>query len=949
MKKISLILLSILFVGSVLNASTTAEVNAFTDVLKNVCGIDNYSDYMNATDKNFDGNYTDSINCGSKGLTDDNLSTFKVLTQVNGSLYLNDNSDITTLTGLDNLKSVGSTLNLRNLKVTDLTGLGSLQTVGILYLYGMNDLTSLNGLDSIKNIKNRIYLMGRNSTSKIDFSALNNLDTLSSKIGIYFQSNLFYGKMPKTSAICSADTSKLQFYEYDDGSDGSSTTIDTSQNEIYKRYFCGIDNQDWVDFKNVIYNKCGEPAKYEKYIDTENGVINSSVNCDNKGLTNTDLATFKVLKKVNGSLYLNYNTDITSLNGLNNLENVGGTLGLRNSKITDLTGLGKLQSVGILYLYGTNDLISLNGLDSIKKISRIYLMGRSSTTKIDLSALNNLDPLSSKLLIFFYGKMPKTSAICSADTSKLQFYELDDGSDGTPTLIDTAQNEMYKRYFCGIDNQDWIDFKNVIYNKCGETPKYEKYINVDNGIIYSNINCGSKSLTNDDLATFKVLNAVTGFLRINDNADITTLNGLQNLESAYGILLYDDNENDLTGLNNLNSVNYLYLYGNNSLTSLKGLENLTTLRILKINNTPNLKDISALSNISNNNIIVYFNNNQNYTNKIKSYSSMCNISNYHTNYSFYYWDANNNYNYTNNDLTSNICNSQTEDNNNLKSFLTSKCNITGTDFDNNFDTSTRIYTGNLDCSNMGLTNADLVNFQLIKDINGSFNISNNNISNLSNIQNITIEGNYYINNNSITDLTSLENEVFSNDFTLQMDKKTYNPKLNINDEICNGSINVSVLDENGNNLDKYYICEGMPIPDGTPCDDGNPDTYNDTYQNGVCQPGLKNGDLCPDDGSKQIKYMKNGKCIIGVGSGFTIYSTTNETTLKTIKALRKKGIKGLGVKTLIRIKKDLEKTGFNKSLNNLENSDNTSFKNYINNTITQEKKELNNTSDNINN
>jgi len=193
MKKITLILLSILFVGNILNASTTAEVQAFTNVLKNVCGITNYASSMNATDSNFNGNYTNNINCYNKGLTDSDLNTFKVLNKNDYYLDLSNNN-LTNVDGLSNLTTV-SVLNLSNNKITDISGLSNLTTAANLILSNNkitdisalsnlttiinlillnNNLTNLNGLNNLTTVKGGLDVSNNSLT---DISALSNLTT----------------------------------------------------------------------------------------------------------------------------------------------------------------------------------------------------------------------------------------------------------------------------------------------------------------------------------------------------------------------------------------------------------------------------------------------------------------------------------------------------------------------------------------------------------------------------------------------------------------------------------------------------------------------------------------------------------------------------------------------------------------------------------------------------
>ena len=118
---------------------------------------------------------------------------------------------------------------------------------------------------------------------------------------------------------------------------------------------------------------------------------------------------------------------------------------------------------------------------------------------------------------------------------------------------------------------------------------------------------------------------IEGHVAIFGPNDITNLNGLSQIVKIIGGLLIRDTHGliNLTGLDNLESTNNLFLQGNNNLNSLQGLENLTTIELgLHITEHDNLTTISALSNLSaspsvsiqKNNALVSLNGLENVTN-----------------------------------------------------------------------------------------------------------------------------------------------------------------------------------------------------------------------------------------------------------------------------------------------------------------------------------------------
>jgi hypothetical protein len=85
-----------------------------------------------------------------------------------------------------------------------------------------------------------------------------------------------------------------------------------------------------------------------------------------------------------------------------------------------------------------------------------------------------------------------------------------------------------------------------------------------------------------------------------------------------------------------------------------------------------------------------------------------------------------------------------------------KCSVSYTQFAAHFDEATGVYDTSLDCAYQELTDDDLLKFTILNEIQGSFSINDNNLTNLDGLSNLSsIGGYFYLYNNKITDISGL--------------------------------------------------------------------------------------------------------------------------------------------------------------------------------------------------
>lgn len=163
-------------------------------------------------------------------------------------------------------------------------------------------------------------------------------------------------------------------------------------------------------FRVVAYN--GEERKYT-YVVEKSDIIEEG---DVQLKTSADIATFaaKGVSVINGNLTIGSNEgeDINSLNGLDNLKEISGTLTILNTfKGEDLTGLDKLESVGSLKIgasesYSTVPLeyVSFNSLKSVDGNFVVYNNNIKYVDFKGIETINGTLEIGSSSLISIQGE-----------------------------------------------------------------------------------------------------------------------------------------------------------------------------------------------------------------------------------------------------------------------------------------------------------------------------------------------------------------------------------------------------------------------------------------------------------------------------------------------------------------------------------------------------------------
>ncbi len=277
------------------------------------------------------------------GITD--LSPLSQLTSISGNLeILNNNHDIFSLTGLENLSSVGGNLNISgNDGLFNLVGLENLNTVtGLLNIGANNTLSTLAALENLTTIGDL------NIISNYELSICNILPICNylTNNGSYEISNngVGCGTAAEISALCNA------------------TAVCPPGNVIISS------KTELVNYA-LLYPNCTAIAG------------NLSVGIDNPFIASLGISELSQITSVGGNMsIIGYGIGgINDITGLTNLTSIGGDLTFDNTTLQSLDGLENLASInGKLVI---EDNLDLTDITAIKDIDH--------TTISDLRIQNN--------------------------------------------------------------------------------------------------------------------------------------------------------------------------------------------------------------------------------------------------------------------------------------------------------------------------------------------------------------------------------------------------------------------------------------------------------------------------------------------------------------------------------------------------------------------------------
>ncbi|WP_196889271.1 T9SS type A sorting domain-containing protein [Aureivirga sp. CE67] len=520
------------------------------------------------------------------------LSAFSNLTSVNGYLTIQYNPDLENLDPLVNINNVGQALTIRNNET----------------------LTDISGLENILNITGDLNI----------------------------QTNAI---LNECGVVCTyIDNAYVQ------GSVNISDNALDCSSSIFIQESCAPSECPPFDLNYITQEQIDNFAvKYPNCTELQSVVINGADITNIDGFTNIesvnnliientsipDLSGLVSLKYANG-LFLQYNNEMTSFSGLQNLETIENIFQINsNDNITSTENIYSLKYINGLFLVTNNDnLTDLSAFASIEYIESITLINNQnletiasledgivdnvSITNSNINSLNFLEFTSSLDDLNLSSNINLTNLTGLENLESIDNLTLENNDN--LNSIEVLQNLTTIHEGLQIISNDNLDDCSTVCTLVENSNITLSSIHISNNgtncmekeTILDNCNysdCPTDDLTfltQADLNQFLVDYPNCETLKVNvyigdENSDISDLSPLTNITEIQGNLSIIQNSslNTLSALSSLTKIKNSLKIGQNNLTDLAGLENLAEIGDdLFIRNENTLADISALQNIT---------------------------------------------------------------------------------------------------------------------------------------------------------------------------------------------------------------------------------------------------------------------------------------------------------------------------------------------------------------
>lgn len=487
------------------------------------------------------------------------------------------------------------------------------------------------------------------------------------------------------------------------------------------------------------------------------------------------------LTYIEGYFEVAFADSLTSLAGLDSLKYIGGYLRiLDNPLLSDISALSQLSALEYVSIYGCDSLPNLNGLQNLQTVGGIFIKYNALITNLDeFSNITYVDGLS----LVNNPLLNDLNGLSNLDSIK---YSILIQSNATLTSLDALSNIKKSKNLVIKENPVLSNINGLNDLKITNNIKI-----IDNDLLTHINDISSTHITgiltienNPELINIdglSGLNIINGSIDISNNKKLIDINGLSNLTTCKSqiVIFGCDSLKNIDGFSGLSHIEKgLFLKSNDNLENIDGLSNLSYLMFISISENPLLKNIDGLLNLTSIGGIS-LNDNPSLTN-IDGLKNIANIFS-PPNYFRGNIQIGNNDSLTNLDALSNIKaipRGLAIKSNNLLSNINGLSNITS-------------LGGNLIfVDNDTLTNLDAL--ENITSINGFLEISGNEIlTNINGIRNIDPTTILYTSWEDIADLNIFDNPHLSTcavqavcDF-LGLDDREYN--IHDNSDGCNSS------------------------------------------------------------------------------------------------------------------------------------------------------------------
>ncbi|GAB5474322.1 MAG: hypothetical protein Mars2KO_24210 [Maribacter sp.] len=527
------------------------------------------------------------ISISSQADLDNFKTTYPNCTDLLKNFYLNG-SDITDLSGLDEITSVNGSFTIKNTSLVNLSGLGNLSAVDDLTIEDNDNLEQLTGLENLSSIQSLVIkyndvlgtLNGLSSLSKIDedltvtnspalldISGLSGLTQVVGNIVIGGARNSNFDGLNQLETV-GGDLSLLSLPNLTSLSGFTSLQtiggVLTLKNHTALQSINGFPSLIQIGGLDIDNNKALDQIQGFISLQTISGDFNLGKYSGSNNTYRfghdvlTDISGFSSLEMITGDLTIQGNKLLQTLNGLGNLMTVQGNLNLyHNESLQNLNGLDSLTRIdGDFQIIDNDSLIETDALSNLGNVLGDVEI-RSNEVLENLSGLNELVHVGGDFEIGGSDILSRNSndALVRADFIKLQtiggnFHLINNSIlpnisgfnslESVGALLRIANNSVVDNV-SGFNSLTLVG-SDITINGIEELSGFQQLQQIP-GSLYL---CGGETFTS--MTGFSQLRTVGSTLSLCSSPALSVLAGFQNLETIQEDFLISNNNYDNNNL-----------------------------------------------------------------------------------------------------------------------------------------------------------------------------------------------------------------------------------------------------------------------------------------------------------------------------------------------------------------------------------------------------------------
>lgn len=228
-------------------------------------------------------------------------------------------------------------------------------------------------------------------------------------------------------------------------------------------------------------------------------------------------------------LDLTNNSALVSLAGLENVQSILDILISNNDSLESLEGLSP-NTLSSLFIDGNDSLLNLNGLESLTQaddFNQLFINIEDNLVLADISSLVNIGP-DVDLDITITGNSALSecavAAVCQAIAAEFPV-EFQNNSPGCNTLEEVDQVCRPCNYPVVLNSQEDVNNFPIIYADCSSQ-------------LLNGLTINGDDIT--DLSPLIIISSIEGGLEVSGNTVLTSLQGLENINSVDVINVFDN-------------------------------------------------------------------------------------------------------------------------------------------------------------------------------------------------------------------------------------------------------------------------------------------------------------------------------------------------------------------------------------------------------------------------